>query len=164
MHPIIPETFKARKWIGFLPLILLSPFLIIPAFKSEIGFKEYLSTHINTFLLLTAISIIFSFILSKISITINNNGIRYKRFSRTEYVSWDKLFESEIIFTSDSKSSKLVWIFKEINDRQIKITTIFFSKKDKQKLAEILINQSPRCYVSDMVKRFAANNFPWYYF
>jgi hypothetical protein len=126
--------------------------------------KEYSISHISLLLIAVAISCIFSFIISKISITINNNGIRYNRFFSSDYVTWDNLFESEIAFISDKQSSKFIWIFKEIKDRQIKITTIFFSKKDKQKLAETLINRSPRCYVSDMVKRFAANDFPWYYF
>ena len=160
MIPITHQEFSARKW----PLLLI--FGPLGAFLFTLKPEENKSNFSIDFVLTGFILIIaiFYFVLTKLRITIDNEGLEMKMLFKTETVSWNEITKSNLSFEFHGHTGDVKWVFERFPKKTFSFSPTFFSRKDLQQIAEALVSKKPNAHISEKVRRMSKGKFPWYIF
>lgn len=106
----------------------------------------------------------FYFVMSRIQIHIDNDGIVLKTLLSINSMEWKHVKSSKLSFEVHAHSGDIKWIIANENGEGLRISPTYFSRKDNQFIAEALLAKCKCANISDKITNMAAGRFPWYIF
>jgi hypothetical protein len=160
MLPVQHQEFQSRKWPLVILFVLIGgPFIWL----ATVGTAD--KAVVNIFLLSTIIFIsFFYFILARLKLVIDNEGLELRMLLKTERVAWSSINKSYITFEFHVHSGDIKWIFNTTKGKSLSFSPTFFSHSTLQVVAETLLYKSPQADISSKVRNMVAGKFPWYIF
>ena len=156
--PVSTQIFRARKFLLVIPLVLSFGILLIT--KMDRG-GEYFPI----FLVLSIGIFFFMWLaLQKVSLEINDEGLRYASIFKKEAIRWKDVSTSYIKYRHHGKSGSHYWYFETWEGKKIRFRASLFSRDNLQALANALLQKSSTAMIDDKILRMAEGTFPWYIF
>lgn len=112
-------------------------------------------------IIMGAVSILVYFIIRKIEITIDSEGLTYKNLFSTKRVAWSEVLKSYVKFYHRGKASAYFWHFLTIDQRTVKFSVRFFRRKTLRVLAQEVIANARGAEIDPQISNMAEGVFPW---
>ena len=139
-------------------LLLSVPFLILKIS----GDKD---ESLDLFLLIISVFCLLLYIwVSKMFVTIDNDGIAYNFFFRKTFIPWKDIISTKLAFEFHGKSGDFIWNFTSNDKRQINFSTGYFSKSTIRAIAEAVVEKCSGFVIGGKITEISKGKFPWYIF
>ncbi len=159
MIPIQTTYLKPRTWTKYL--FLLTPAIMITLYYVE-GSKDDAFLYIGLGSLV--IFLIAAWLLSKVYVMIDNDGISYKTAISIKTMEWKDVSRSYFRIRHTGKSSKRLWYFENTTGKSLNFSTGMYSKASLQAIAEALVSKCQNAEIEQKIRDSAEGKFPWYIF
>jgi len=160
MVPVATQIFYARK-SPLAVLIVIASAMLLLLILHPAGKKSAL---LFLALFIGLVVVFLYFLLNKISLTINNDGLEYKTAFRTKNLLWREVTASRLNFEFHGHSGDIFWLFNLNNSRDLKFSISFFSRKELRAIAEAVVAKCCNTCVSKKIQQMSQGKFPWYIF
>ena len=147
-----------RKWPALIPLIAG---LIIFIFFSPQQ-HNYTTIVVSGFLVL--VSIIMFILISKVTVVIDDKGIRHKNLFLTKDISWDSFSRTYLKYRSHGQSGSYYWYFETPDAHKKRFSIRLFSRTSLQSIAAAVTAKRKEAISDERIERMAEGKFPWYIF
>jgi hypothetical protein len=158
--PVFRKEFSARKWPLFIIFGPILAFLLISKPQDSRAMVAYEWLLFGIILVV----ILFHFVLLKLKLVIDNEGLQLKMLLKTEEIFWNSITKSNLYFEIYERSADVKWIFENDGRIQFSFSPTYFCRTSLQQVAAALILKSQNAQISEKVQKMAEGKFPWYIF
>jgi hypothetical protein len=110
------------------------------------------------------ICLILYFVVSKITVTLDNDEIVLKTLLTTSTLAWKDIVSSKLSLEVHAHTGEIRWLITDENGKGLGISPTYFSRRGNRIIAEVLVSKCLFANISDKVRNMAVGKFPWYIF
>lgn len=156
----IPTTYiKPRSWYKYL--FLLGPVIFCIVYLAD-DHKDPVLLYVGGGVL--ALWLCFWWLMSKMLITVDNDGLTYKTAFKERSISWKDITRSYLKVVNTGKSNQRYWYFDHTAGKPLYFSTDSFSRESIKTIAGALVDKCPAAEIEEKIRGFANGKFPWYMF
>jgi hypothetical protein len=155
--------------MNFPETIRLKPFLFPVYFSIAVAIIFSLVsltiTHDRSSLIVAMVmgivAVVIWLLLRRIEISIDSEGLLYKSIFTTKSIAWAEVTKSYVKFYHRGKASAYFWHFETSDQRMVKFSVRFFTRRSLRILAQEVISNTRGVEIDQRISNMAEGVFPW---